>query len=147
MREAGVFAAQWAILAGTDIPHTFWTNNDSLCPTSSISIWIQLFATRIASKQWTESADTLNSHFCLPSLYLRRNYLKLLFMYKLVNSCVFCPYGLLQFHPNPKLRVSHEKQLVQLLARTSAFFNSYCISSIRAWNSLLAFWYCIVYQN
>ena len=43
---------------------------------------IQLFATRIASKQWTESADSLNSHFCLPSLCLRRNYLKLLYMYK-----------------------------------------------------------------
>ena len=98
---------------------------------------IQLFATRIATKQWSESADTLSSHFCLPSsLFLRRNYLKLLFMYKLVNNFVFCPYGLLQFHPNPKLRVSHEKQLVQPFARTSAFFNSYCISSIRSWNSL-----------
>ena len=52
------------------------------------------------------------------------------------NSCVFCPYGLLQFHPNPNLHVSHEKQLVQPFARTSAVFNSYCISSIRAWNSL-----------
>ena len=51
---------------------------------------IQLFATRIASKQWSESADTLSSHFCIPSsLCLRRNYLKLLFMYKVVNSCVF----------------------------------------------------------
>ena len=44
MREAGVFAAQWAILAGTDILHMFWTNNDSLCPTSSISIWRHAFA-------------------------------------------------------------------------------------------------------
>ena len=41
MREAGVFAAQWAILARTDIPHMFWTNNDSLCPNLSISIWQQ----------------------------------------------------------------------------------------------------------
>jgi len=86
-----------------------------------------------ASKQWTESADTLNS-LCLPSLCLRRNYLKLLFMY--INSCVFCPYGLLQFHPNPNLRFSHEKRPVQPFARTSAFFNSYCVSSITAWNSL-----------
>ena len=39
---------------------------------------------------FSESADTLSSHFCIPSsLCLRRNYLKLLFMYKVVNSCVF----------------------------------------------------------
>ena len=84
---------------------------------------IQLFATRIASKQWTESADTLNSHFCLPLLSLRRNYLKLLYMYKLVNSCVFCPYSLLQFHPNPNLHVSHEKQLVAItICKDFGFF-------------------------
>ena len=37
MRAAGVFAAQLANLAGTGIPHMFWTNNDySLCPTLRI---------------------------------------------------------------------------------------------------------------
>ena len=49
---------------------------------------VQLFATRIASKQWSESANTLNSHFNLPSLCLRRNYLKMLYLYKLVNGYV-----------------------------------------------------------
>ena len=44
MRAAGVFAAQWAILAGTDIPRMFWTNNDSPCPTSRKSIWLHAFA-------------------------------------------------------------------------------------------------------
>ena len=61
---------------------------------------------------------------------------KLLCLYKLVNGYVSCPYGLLVFYPNPNLRVSHEKQLVQSFVRTSAFFNSFFISSIRAWNSL-----------
>ena len=97
---------------------------------------VQLFATRIASKQWSESADILNSHFNLPSLCQRRIYLKLLYLYKLVNGYVSCPYGFLVFNPNPNLRVSHEKQLVQPFARTSAFLNSFFISSIRVWNSL-----------
>ena len=57
----------------------------------------KLFATRIASKQWSESANTLNRYFNLPSLCLRRNYLKLLYSYKLVNGYVSCPYGLLVF--------------------------------------------------
>ena len=43
MRAAGVFAAQWAILAGSGIPHMFWTNNVSPCPTSRISIWRHAF--------------------------------------------------------------------------------------------------------
>ena len=97
---------------------------------------VQLSAIRIASKQWSESADILNSHFNLPSLCLRRNYLKLLLLYKLVNGYVSCPYGILMFNSNPNLRVSHEKQLVQPFARTSAFFNSFIVSSIRVWNSL-----------
>ena len=72
---------------------------------------VQLFATRIASKQWSESANTLNSHFNLPSLCSRRTNVKFLYLYKLVN-------GYMSF------------------ARTSAFFNSFFISSVRAWNSL-----------
>ena len=88
---------------------------------------VQLSAIRIASKQWSESADILNSHFNLPSLCLRRNYLKLFLLYKLVNGYVSCPYGILMFNSNPNLRVSHEKQLVQPFARTSAFFKLiYC---------------------
>ena len=90
----------------------------------------------ICHKQRSESANTLNSHFNLPSLCLRRNYLKLLYLYKSVNGYVSCPYGLLVFNPNPNLRVSHEKQLVQPFARTSAFLNSVFISYVRAWNSL-----------
>ena len=57
---------------------------------------VQVFAARIASKQWSE-----------------RNYLKLLYLYKLINGYVSCPYGLLVFNPNPNLRISHEKQLIQ----------------------------------
>ena len=58
---------------------------------------VQLFATRIASKQWSESANTLNSHFNLPSLCLRRTNVKFLYLYKLVNGYMSCLYGLLVF--------------------------------------------------
>ena len=49
----------------------------------------------MASKQWNESAETLNGHFNLPPLTTRRTYLKSLYLYKLVNGYVFCPPGLL----------------------------------------------------
>jgi len=63
---------------------------------------VQLFATRMASKQWNESAETLNGHFNLPPLTTRQiYYFKLLYLYKLVNGHVFCPAGLLAYNPTP----------------------------------------------
>ena len=97
---------------------------------------MQLFATRMASKQWNESAETLNGHFNLPPLTTRRTYFKLLYLYKLVNGYVFCPPGLLAYNPNPNVRISHSNQLIQSFARTSSFYNAFFISSVRAWNSL-----------
>ena len=54
---------------------------------------VQLFATRIASKQWSGSANTLNSHF---NFCLRRNYLKLLYLYKLLRLVLMLFWFLIQ---------------------------------------------------
>ena len=97
---------------------------------------VQLFSTRMASKQWNESAETLNGHFNLPPLTTRRKYFKLLYLCKLVNGYVFCPPGLFAYNPNSNVRISHSNQLIQPFARTSSFYNSFFISSVRAWNSL-----------
>ena len=49
---------------------------------------------------------------------------------------VFCPPGLLDYNPNPNVRISHSNELIQPFARISSFYNSFFISSVRAWNSL-----------
>ena len=40
---------------------------------------VQLFATRLSSRQWFAKSDTLNQYFNLPSLLDRHKYFKLLF--------------------------------------------------------------------
>ena len=95
----------------------------------------QLFATRIASKQWTQSSEHLNSHFNIPSLSSRCTYYKLLVFYKFSEGYTYCPQGLLIPNTNPNSRVAHNKQFIQPFARTTSFFNSYFISSVRLWNS------------
>jgi len=97
---------------------------------------VQLFATRMAARSWTSDSESLNHHFQLPSLSSRRAYFKVLSTYKCLNSYTFCPPGNFSLHANPNLRVCHCKQLVVPFAKTSAFYNSFFISSARLWNSL-----------
>ena len=62
MRAAGVFAAQWAILAGTGIPHMFWTNNDSPCPTLCKSIWRHTFALFLNHPGHPSDKESIQAH-------------------------------------------------------------------------------------
>ena len=79
---------------------------------------------------------SLNHHFQLPSLSSRWTYFKVLSTYKCLNSYTFCPPGNFSLHTNPNLHFCHCKQLVVPLAKTSAFYNSFFISSARLWNCL-----------
>ena len=88
---------------------------------------IQLFATCMASKDWSADVKSLNTWFKLPTLSSHRSYFKLLYTYKLLNSILFCPIEFYCFHPNPNLRVFHSRQLVQPFARTSAFYISFLL--------------------
>ena len=97
---------------------------------------VQLFATRMASHSWKSDSESLNHHFKLPSLSSRRAYFKLLTTYKCLNNYMYCPTTNFSLHPKPNLRVCHSKQLTVPLAKTSAYFNSFFISSTRLWNSL-----------
>ena len=51
----------------------------------------------------------------------RRSYLKLIFAYKVLNNQLFCPFVLFTYHPQPNLRVNHNKQLLQPFAKTVSF--------------------------
>ena len=52
---------------------------------------VQLFATRLSSRQWSVQSDILNQYFNLPSLLDRRKYIKLLFTYMFVFGHLYCP--------------------------------------------------------
>ena len=93
---------------------------------------IQLFATCMASKDWSADAKSLNTRFKLPTLSSRRSYFKMLYTYKLLNSILFCPIGFSCFHPNPNLRVFHSRQLVC----KNQCFTSFFISEVKLWNPL-----------
>ena len=99
---------------------------------------VQLYATRMASKSWKESSDSLNQRFELPTLEHRRQYFKLLLTYKFLNAYTFCPSGYFLYHANPNPRMFHSKFLVQPFAKTETYFNSFFffVDSVKLWNSL-----------
>ena len=72
---------------------------------------IQLFATRMAAKEWHSQPEILNAQFNLSSC-ARRHYFKMLFFFKFTNDFIFCPC-LPILNPNPNLRAPHDKQFLQ----------------------------------
>ena len=99
---------------------------------------VQLFAARMATKSWNANAVTLNSELNLTTLSSRRAYFKVLYVYKFLNGYLYCPPGLFVLRSNVTTRINHPKQLLQPFAKTSAFFNSFFISSTKLWNALPA---------
>jgi len=97
---------------------------------------VQLFAARIAIKSWSQEQASLLTSLNLPSLMNHRSYLKLIFAFKILNNLVFCPLVPLTYHPQPNLRINHNKQLLQPFARTVSFTFSYFISTVKLWNCL-----------
>ena len=99
---------------------------------------VQLFAARMATKSWNANAVTLNSELNLTTLSSRRAYFKVLYVYKFLNGYLYCPPGLFVLRSNVTTRINYPKQLLQPFAKTSAFFNSFFISSTKLWNALPA---------
>ena len=89
---------------------------------------VQLFAARVATKSWSQEQASLLTSLNLPSMMNRHSYLKLIFAFKFLNNLVFCPFVLFTYHPQPNLRINHNKQLLQPFARTVSFSSSYFIS-------------------
>ena len=87
-------------------------------------------AAKIATKSWSCDADPLLLSLSLPSLKSRRPYFKLLCAYtcKFLFNYQFCPVNVFHFHPNPNLRVYHDRQLIIPYARFVSYFNSYRIA-------------------
>ena len=86
---------------------------------------VQLFATRLSSRQRSSKSDILNQYFNLPSLLDRRKYYKLLFTHKFVFGHLYCPSGFFSLRVSPNLRVCHCKELVPPFVKTTSFYNSF----------------------
>ena len=99
---------------------------------------VQLFATRLSSRQWSAKSDILNQYFNLPSLLDRRKYFKQLFIYKFFFGHLYCPSGSFSLRVSPNLCACHCKDLVPPFVKTTSFYNSFFVNSARLWNSLPA---------
>ena len=89
----------------------------------------------MATKFWRANASTLNETLNLPTITSRRKYFKVLYAFKFLNGYLYCPSGYFILRSNANLRVSHSMQLVQPFVKTSAFLNSYFISTVKLWNA------------
>ena len=97
---------------------------------------VQTFACRMITRNWSASANDIQTLCSLPSLKLRRSYFKLCFLYKALNHLTFTPNNLFLYRVSGSRRVSHDLQLFVPLAKTNSFLFSYVCSSVKLWNLL-----------
>ena len=99
---------------------------------------VQKFALRVITKLWAHSYEELLSLTALPTLEKRRLFLRLQFLYKIVNDLCFFPHGLVTFRDTTRhnLCSSHSLSLAQPFARTNRTLFSFIPNTISAWNSL-----------
>ena len=98
---------------------------------------VQRFATKVCTKCWegsnySERLQTLN----LTTLQARRQFLKLTFLFKLVNNLVDFPNSPITFRPNLCATRSHSLTLNVPFARTEYLYNSFFCQAPRLWNGL-----------
>ena len=99
---------------------------------------VQKFATKICLKQWhmthyEEMLQTLN----IPSLQFRRSYMKLVFLFKVMNDLVYFPSGIFVYHNSTVPTRSYNPLLLQAyFSRTNYFMFSFVPHTIYLWSSL-----------
>ena len=99
---------------------------------------VQAFALRMCTKNWTADYDSLLTSCNLPSLKKRRLFLKLSFLYQLVNNLVILPSHNVS-HRDARLntRSANSAQLVRPFCRTESYIQSFFPDTIYHWNHLL----------
>ena len=99
---------------------------------------MQKFALRVITKLWPHRYEELLSFNALQTLEKRRLFLRLQFLYKIVNDLCFFPHGLVTFRDTARhnLHSSHSLSLAQPFARTNRTLFSFIPNTISAWNSL-----------
>ncbi len=98
---------------------------------------VQKFALRVCTKLWTRDYDSLLDTMDLPSLSIRRLYLKLSYLYQVINGHFKFPVSPLERRVCPlNLRSTANIQFERPICRTNAFANSFFPDVISKWNDL-----------
>ena len=97
---------------------------------------VHKFAARIITKKWKDSYPDLLNHLQWNTLQVRRQQQKLKLCYRILNSLSILPMSNFMPHPHPNPRIHHSKPLFKPYASTTAFKNSFYISTVPLWNSL-----------
>ena len=99
---------------------------------------VQTFALRMCTKNWTADYDSLLTSCNLPSLKKRRLFLKLSFLYQLVNNLVILPsHNVSHREARLNTRSASSAQLVRPFCRTESYKQSFFPDTIYHWNHLL----------
>ena len=100
---------------------------------------VQKFALRICSHQWNLSYPDLMEIFNLPTLSSRREYLRILALYKIVFVSFLLPPSVLiptSAHHNTRQASNNRNQFVVPFARTHSFKSSFLVKLLHTWNNL-----------
>ena len=83
---------------------------------------VQTFALRMCTKNWTADYDSLLTSCNLPSLKKRRLFLKLSFLYQLVNNLIILPsHNVSHRDACLNTRSANSAQLVRSFCRTESY--------------------------
>ena len=100
---------------------------------------VQRFATKVCTKCW-QGFNTVSSFICsnLTTLQARRHFLKLSFLFKLVNNLVDFPNSPVTLRPNLCATRLHSLTINVPFARTEYLivYNSFFCQAPRMWNNL-----------
>ena len=98
---------------------------------------VQKFACKVFLKQWNMLYDDMLKTLNIPSLSIRRKYLKLITMFNIVNGYFYFPsVFFVQNHNDSNLCNQHVCRYVRPFARTNYLYSSYVPSAIADWNNL-----------
>ena len=98
---------------------------------------VQKFALKICTKLWNRDYDSLLYTVDLPSLSTRRLYLKLSYLYQVINGNFKFPDPPLERRVCPlNLRSTKNIQFERPICRTNAYANSFFPKAISVWNEL-----------
>ena len=98
---------------------------------------VQKLATKVCLKRWHMSYEEMLHAMQIPTLQFRRSYMKLVFLFKIMNDMAYFPSGIFVYQNSSTNTRSYNPLLLQTcLYRTNYFMFSFVPHSISLWNSL-----------
>ena len=96
---------------------------------------VQKFACKVCLKCWDMDYDNMLHCLDLPLLRVRRQHLKLITMFNIINGDIVFPAGIFNLHQRLSQR-NNSSVFHRLHSRTNYFYFSYVPSVITVWNTL-----------